>query len=690
MIAQMINSIRFTAGLDPLDSKGFASRNLMTDFGSLLPVEVNDNPDYYRTVLGVYTAINVISQHISALRPMVGTEDSNRVFNEQTDRPQFSIFRKPNPWKTWGQFLNASLIHLLSTGETPWLLRDYSGFGKMIWPLVPLNFKVYGSSTQLYDHFGYVINGKEKRYEVDEILFIKFFDPKDELRGMSSIEAARDDINLDINVVTASQNIFDKGAIPSGLMSTNKVYGESAFQRFKEHVKDEHVGLDQFGKIMYLDGGWTFKPFSLPLKDLESIAQRKITFEHVATAFMVPPIFMGSFKETSRISNAAVQERLLWTNALKPIMDMFEGVITEFFLPLLVNTRSGFKFKFDVSDVSGLKEDPTIKSVRYDRAVKNGGATPNDYRTQVLGLPASTAKGMDDHYINGTPITQKGQDTTESVQLSTLENIKNTASKYLNPADIVSSAVAKVKQVTRNIVEEGKDYEKQDDLLSLLSIRRRIGGQFQKDLDKLFVRQLSEIVNSIKSQKDYVIKAIKIRISWVKWAKLFRELGVSYMERGIIEASTGYARPEALTVLVVTDKVVQTYLKERSVQYALWINETTRDSVDRIIQTGLKRGLTVNEIAALVNKEMKPQFISRAHKIARTETVSSTNYGRLETMKLNAFKFKKWNSQRDTDVRDEHKSLDGERRKVDDDFSNGIQFPNEPNCRCYLTNVKKL
>ncbi len=689
MIAEMVNSIRQTSGLNPLGYKSFISQNFTKQFGSFLPQEVTDNPEYYRTVLSVYTAINVIAQHISALRPTVGTEDSNKVFSDQSDNSQFNIFKKPNPWKTWGQFLNACLIHLMSTGENPWLLQNRVGFGKCIWPLVPLNFRVYGSSTQLYDHFGYMINGVEKRFEVDEILFIKFFDPTNELRGLSPIEAARHDINLDINVVTTSQNLFDKGAIPSGLMTTDKSYGEAQFERFKEHVADQHVGIENSGKIMYLDGGWKFSPFSLPLKDLESIAQRKTTLEHVATAFNIPPIYMGSFKDTSRISNAAVQERLLWTNALKPIMDMLEGVITEFFLPLLVSTSNQFKFKFDVSDISGLKEDPTIKSVRFDRGVKNGGATPNDYRTQVLGLPASTKPEMDKHYINGLPITEVGQVTSESAQLKTLDNIKSTTVKYLNSRTLLAMTNNKVKEVVKRIRESTINEVKQTDLQELLAIRSRNGGQFRKDLDPLFVRQLSEIVNSLKSQKNYEIRAIKVRIDWTKWAKLFKNLGIRYMERSMLEASTGYARPESLTVLVVTDKIVQTYLKERSVQYALWINETTQDSVDRIIKRGLDAGMSVNEVAVLVNTEMQPQFLSRAFKISRTEMVSSTNYGRHQTMIANDFKFKKWNSQRDKDVRDEHLKLDdGKAVPMEDTFSNGLQYPNEPNCRCYLTTVR--
>jgi uncharacterized protein with gpF-like domain len=44
-----------------------------------------------------------------------------------------------------------------------------------------------------------------------------------------------------------------------------------------------------------------------------------------------------------------------------------------------------------------------------------------------------------------------------------------------------------------------------------------------------------------------------------------------------------------------------------------------------------------------------------------------------------------WLSARDSRVRDEHVELDGQEKDVDEAFSNGLQQPGEPNCRCTLT-----
>lgn len=46
---------------------------------------------------------------------------------------------------------------------------------------------------------------------------------------------------------------------------------------------------------------------------------------------------------------------------------------------------------------------------------------------------------------------------------------------------------------------------------------------------------------------------------------------------------------------------------------------------------------------------------------------------------------KRWRSVHDSRTRDDHVSLDGEEVGIEESFSNGSAFPDEPNCRCVVT-----
>ena len=73
-------------------------------------------------------------------------------------------------------------------------------------------------------------------------------------------------------------------------------------------------------------------------------------------------------------------------------------------------------------------------------------------------------------------------------------------------------------------------------------------------------------------------------------------------------------------------------------------------------------------------------------RVARTEVTKAANFGTHEAAKQSGVvKTKLWLSSRDDRVRDEHEAIDGETVKLDGTFSNGLEYPSEPMCRCVLT-----
>lgn len=71
--------------------------------------------------------------------------------------------------------------------------------------------------------------------------------------------------------------------------------------------------------------------------------------------------------------------------------------------------------------------------------------------------------------------------------------------------------------------------------------------------------------------------------------------------------------------------------------------------------------------------------------IAHTELHrSSVGASLLQAQESGVVATKTWATAGDARVRDEHERMEGETVGVFEAFSNGLQFPSEPNCRCYL------
>jgi SPP1 gp7 family putative phage head morphogenesis protein len=122
------------------------------------------------------------------------------------------------------------------------------------------------------------------------------------------------------------------------------------------------------------------------------------------------------------------------------------------------------------------------------------------------------------------------------------------------------------------------------------------------------------------------------------------------------------------------------------------VSSTTRDAVRKAIRDGLEAGDGIRAIAKRV-QDAGTFSRDRAKLIATTEVTRTRNGAALETMSAYAERtglraVKTWINSADARVRDTHRNqpagVGGETVDIRAPFSNGLQAPSEPNCRCSL------
>lgn len=129
-----------------------------------------------------------------------------------------------------------------------------------------------------------------------------------------------------------------------------------------------------------------------------------------------------------------------------------------------------------------------------------------------------------------------------------------------------------------------------------------------------------------------------------------------------------------------------TYARKQTATQVTNVNETTRSLISDIIQGGLDASASTKEIAGLI-RDATAFDLSRAKLIAQTETTKAFSGAPTESLSAlgrgTGRKFTKtWSGTLDDKERDEHLELEGETVGIDEEFSNGLQYPSEPNCRC--------
>jgi uncharacterized protein with gpF-like domain len=140
---------------------------------------------------------------------------------------------------------------------------------------------------------------------------------------------------------------------------------------------------------------------------------------------------------------------------------------------------------------------------------------------------------------------------------------------------------------------------------------------------------------------------------------------------------------------------VQSVIQQRVTKLAGQVTETTMQRVRDVIADARTEGVGVSEIAKRIRDDAFGGTITatRAQTIARTETVGALNEGEhLAAVESGVMQSKRWLSQRDGRVRDDHAADNaGGWIPISARYPNtGLLFPHEPgapadqvvNCRC--------
>lgn len=268
-----------------------------------------------------------------------------------------------------------------------------------------------------YDSF----NGYTKDFGLDEIMFIKKFNPTRDIqlryRGFSAVTALKNRLvrvqsELDISVAQMQNGglpgiVYEKTpGVEVGASGQRK----DNFARFLGNSSNKGAPYFSNGDLGYLAIGSTLADMSLA-----ELAQ--IDFDKVCNAFSVSSILWNS-KDASTHSNVGEMRKDMFTNAVLPEVTRIEdglnsGVVVD--IP-----TAGIVCK-DTSGISELKEDIKNLATAYGSAPV---IIPNDV-LEAMGSERSSDPMMDE------PMFKSGYTSLEDMKAP--PELANTAADYVPP-----------------------------------------------------------------------------------------------------------------------------------------------------------------------------------------------------------------------------------------------------------------
>lgn len=223
----------------------------------------------------------------------------------------------------------------------------------------------------------------------------------DGLRGLSPIGVVgRQSIGLDLAFAEYIGRMHANGAKPSGILEVPPGISPENFKRLKSQFRDEHDGLNNAGKTIFVDKDSKWTSVSLSPEDAQTLESRRFQVSDICRLFGVPPHMVGETDGSTSWGTGIEQLSLGFLRfTIEPWLKRTED---EFQRKLFTGNGTRFYAEFDRDAL--LTMDSAASAAQFASGIQNAWMMPSEVRRKK-NLPA--AEGADQLFINSTmrPVT---------------------------------------------------------------------------------------------------------------------------------------------------------------------------------------------------------------------------------------------------------------------------------------------
>lgn len=619
-----------------------------------------------------YKAVDKIGMSVSKYEAQAKKANGDAYENH----PIITLAKNPNEQSNSSDFNHLWAMLYEIYGETFWYLAkgEVTGKVKEVHLLDPsrMELKIYNGEL-----IGYVLHksdGTQVPFEVDEIIHDKRANPFNAWRGMSVLERAS--VYVDTELVTSQFTLsyMQNNASPSGIVTLPDMAPET-FKQFTAQWREGYEGPQNAGKTAFIRGGEaTFKAIGATLKDVDQKITRDMAKEDVLMMLEVPKPLLGMADQTG-LGRANVDTLFYIFNkeTIDPLMERLDRIWEK--IAKLGALNGGLAGELSgIDHVSPIPEDKDYNLLRNEKGV-NVWLTINEAREQD-GLPPIDGG---DEIKEKTPMQFGAQPPPD-------ENNKSKAKKITLKKELTT--VEKAKKLNN---------EQEKFRASLVENNMIYAKKFKSKLSKFASEQEAKIIaNFNASTKAYEEWLPNVKEDSVALALILTPIIIELMQAQS-EDVANFITGEKLVISPEMRKVVDTKILKIAGVY-------NADTI-KALQSTLTDGQAAGESLAKLKGRVESVYVDakgyRAERIARTESLRSSNETAEEVYKQNGFSTVKWFA--NPGACSTCESLDGQTKSIGGNYANigdvitgndGSQMrieyddigtpPLHPNCTCSL------
>ncbi|MDB4952074.1 MAG: hypothetical protein JWM27_4723 [Gemmatimonadetes bacterium] len=586
------------------------------------------------------------------------------------------VLEQPNPDMEMADLLEVTSLYLDATGACLWVAnRDRAGRIASAYPYSANDFQVTSAGGRIFGRYRVNTSTGSRVFEGDSLADVTHFrevDPSDPWGAVSPLDAAAARLGID-RALTESIRAGIRNAVVPGLhVGFPTALAPDQRAEYRATMEAGSAGATRMGKPLVTEGGAVATQFRVGFAGLEGGELHKETEAAVCACFQVPPAIIGAYVGLANSSdrhNMESAREMVYENAIAPRWARVQKTLTRAWLRPAEPTKPRRFIRFDTSGIKALQKDVVEAA---DVVSKAGRAMRvNDARLLIGMEPLPDARG---EAMLGAALSPTAAPPPEVAPPPTKAARGPAEAKSEDMRWALFDADTSAQEYGWQAAASAEMARQRAHVLALAGevLRTAAKEDMVRPVD---AESVAELIRRVEAEAPFS----------EGWRRALLPL---------IEASGKRAAERAAGDIGIAFDLLQpglvAYVEAHAAELAKELSATTVDTVRRELSAGLEAGEGIPALAKRL--ESSSAFApSRAELIARTETTRVTNGAAHDSLHTYASDLgvsvsKTWLSAKDARVRDAHRApLDGETKPVGVVFSNGLQFPGEPNCRCTLT-----
>jgi HK97 family phage portal protein len=337
-------------------------------FGNLSDTSIDSKTVFQ--VNAVYSAVSLIADTISTL-PLdcfIRIDGQRRAFRpkpEWVERPDIALPRVA--------FYNSVIVSLLLDGNA--FVRVFSNRAGQVVNLVVLNPRTVTVKRNGQGRLVFDVEGESRPLSQDEMIFIPDVLRPGTIRGVSRVEALKENFGLALALEKFAATFFGQGTNLNGVIEFPGNLTAEQAENLRNGFDSKHKGWRRGHRTGILSGGATFKSTQVDPESSQSIEARRLAVEDVARAFNIPANMLN-IPGTTTYASVEQNNIQFITHTLRPIVQKLEDA----FSPLMSRYPGG-ETAFVKWNLDGLaRADIQARTSAYSTMIQAGVMSINDVR----------------------------------------------------------------------------------------------------------------------------------------------------------------------------------------------------------------------------------------------------------------------------------------------------------------------